>query len=727
MRRQSLPLGRVAVLGLASIGVGPPDVRSIPTVLIDRDNIEITETCRVRAGATPVIDADGNGVVQVTASGITVEFTGPALRGAAADQPPDAFAGVGVRVTGDHVTLRDVAVRGYKVGILIEDANGVLVDGADVSDNFAQRLRSTPAAEDTGDWLWPHANDGGEWRGNYGAGLALVGCHDATIRDVLARRTQNGILLERVTGSRIYDNDCSFLSGWGIALWRSSGNTITRNALDFCIRGYSHGVYNRGQDSAGLLMFEQCTDNVIAENSITHGGDGIFAFSGRAALGEVETRDDPAWYVGRGNRDNLLAANDCSDAAAHGIELTFGFDNRIVGNRLAGNAICGIWGGYSRRTLIVDNVFERNGDAGYGLERGGVNIEHGSENRIEDNRFRVNRCGVHLWWDDDAALAATPWAQANGVACADNLVAGNRSEGDEVFLHLRATGGVTRLADNRISGSGRPIDADAESPVVTLAVRPDRTPPRSYDADGQRRPVGARAHLAGRHRIVMTEWGPYDWSGPLLLPTDRVGTQHAYRWLTPDTGVAPTIAATGPVRLERDDDRITVRPTRPGVTTRYELTLTHQNGVIRHTGVFIPERWEVRVFASPHDPRTNLDAWRRDAGGAMVADLDHLRLRFAHAGPGRFIGAALPADHFGVIADGTLTLPAGSWTLRTTSDDGIRVWLDGETVIDDWTWHPPRKHAYSFTLTAARTVPVRVEHFELDGYAVVEVEVEETR
>ena len=119
-----------------------------------------------------------------------------------------------------------------------------------------------------------HRNDGGEWIREHGAGVSVRRAKGAVVRRVTSHRTQNGIVLDRVEGSEIYDNDCSFLSGWGIAMWRSSSNTVCRNSLDFCIRGYSHGVYNRGQDSAGLLMFEQCSGNVVALNSITHGGDG---------------------------------------------------------------------------------------------------------------------------------------------------------------------------------------------------------------------------------------------------------------------------------------------------------------------------------------------------------------------------------------------------------------------------------------------------------------------
>ena len=69
-----------------------------------------------------------------------------------------------------------------------------------------------------------------------------------------------------------------------------------------------------------------------------------------------------------------FARNDLSFAAAHGLELTFSSRNLVYGNTLEGNAICGIWGGYARDSLIVDNDFRGNGGAGYGLERGGERV-----------------------------------------------------------------------------------------------------------------------------------------------------------------------------------------------------------------------------------------------------------------------------------------------------------------------------------------------------------------
>ncbi len=90
--------------------------------------------------------------------------------------------------------------------------------------------------------------------------------------------------------------------------------------------------------------------------------------------------------------------------------------------------------------------------------------------------------------------------------------------------------------------------------------------------------------------------------------------------------------------------------------------------------------------------------------------------------------AALPPDRFGTIATTRVTLPAGAaHEVRTRSDDGIRVWMDGDVVIDDWTWHAPREHAHVIPASErARTVELRVEHFELDGYAVLSLAIRPT-
>ena len=107
-------------------------------------------------------------MLHITGDDVVVEFTGT-LRGAEPAVAPDGMTGTGVRVTGRNVTLRDVWVSGYKVGLHGIGSDGLHLETGRFSDNFRQRLGSTSSAEDSGDWLWPHANDDHEWLREYGA------------------------------------------------------------------------------------------------------------------------------------------------------------------------------------------------------------------------------------------------------------------------------------------------------------------------------------------------------------------------------------------------------------------------------------------------------------------------------------------------------------------------------------------------------------------------------
>lgn len=700
-------------------------------VVVARDDVVIERDCVVEVGEGAIEDANGDGVVHVRTPGVTVDFTGAHLRGARAGLDPDACTGLGIVVEAPGVTLRGARVSGFKVGILARGADGLTLEDCDVSGNFRQRLRSGPAVEDAGDWLWPHENDGKQWRTRYGAGICVEDSSGVTVRRCRAREGQNGLILDRVSESEVYDNDFSFLSGWGIAMWRSSDNVVSRNALDFCVRGYSHGVYNRGQDSAGLLMFEQCSRNRVIENSITHGGDGVFGFAGKEALGQVA---GPAGFStkGAGCNDNWFSGNDLSYAAAHGLEMTFSFRNHVKGNRLVGNGICGIWGGYSQSTEIQHNRFEANGEAGSGLERGGVNIEHATRTWITDNLFVGNACGVHLWWDVDEGLEDTPWIAANVGACAGNTVAGNRFEGDLVALHLRDCAGTMVGANEfhgvgqelRVDSGGEPVQAQGNVSFEGREVR--------LECPGEARPVGARGALAGREHIVMTEWGPYDWRRPLLWFEGRRDGVDVWRWLGDEALVSAEVQGPG-VRLERREEsdglRLLVVPESEATVLPYVLAASSASGAQLRPGLLSSVRWDVRCFAWTFDPREDEDAWRAQADAAVAFEVGELDLAFGLGGPSQLdvghaglAAAGLPEERFGTLAESELSLPAGRWELRVTSDDGVRVRADGEVVLEDWTWHGPRTESAFLELDGARTVRLEVEHFELDGYAVLKVE-----
>jgi MSHA biogenesis protein MshQ len=62
---------------------------------------------------------------------------------------------------------------------------------------------------------------------------------------------------------------------------------------------------------------------------------------------------------------------------------------------------------------------------------------------------------------------------------------------------------------------------------------------------------------------------------------------------------------------------------------------------------------------------------------------------------------------------------SGIYRLRTYSDDGIRVWIDGRLVIDNWTVHAVTANTSpSITMAAGTRHQIRVEYQENFGFAV---------
>lgn len=721
---------------IVSLAISTATASASPVVTVTGDDVVITESCAVVVPpGTVVEDTDGDGVIHIGASDIEVTFTkGSVLRGSAGDTRPDEYRGFGIRLNGhSNVTIRQARISGFWCGLRATTADGLTLEAIDASDNRRAYLKSTPVAEDGGDWIFPHNNDANEWLNNYGAAIYVEDSNDVTVRNCTVWHGQNALCLDRVNDSKIYDNHFSFNSGWGIAMWRSCRNVISRNACDFCVRGYSHGVYNRGQDSAGILMFEQNNDNVIAENSATHGGDGFFGFAGREALGEAGTH--PAqWYKRRGNSENLLIDNDFSYAPAHGIEMTFSFGNVFYGNRMVENAICGVWGGYSQDTLIAGNHFEGNGEMAYGLERGGINIEHGKDNRIVGNTFERNKCGVHLWWDDEGDFAAKPWGRANGTESKDNLITDNKFAGDDLAFHFRGPSDVT-LGSNVLRNVKKTTEKDGEAvvddkPNLTEAVeKPD------YTAYGRTRPVGARKHLRGRQNIIMTEWGPWDHKSPLVRRVQDSGDSVTYDLHKMPGDPKVTVEAKGVqghLALPEAGGKAptyTVSATKPGV---YPYRMRVRAGPFEEElqGTLIAATWDAVFFKWTEnvDPREHLEAWRKLARGptAISAKVKQLRFQYGWGGPSdqriseAVTAARLGGDHFGMIAATRLPLPAGQWEFATLSDDGIRVAVDGQNAIENWTWHGPTRNSGTFTLANDKTVEITIEHFEIDGYAALE-------
>ena len=729
----SLRLGAVVAIALSCSAATLLAQADTARPIALHSGMVITHSVRVAPGRYRLIapTALDTAAIVIRGDDVTVDFADAVLEGTDPAANPDRAAGVAIRVEGGHnVRVLNARVRGYKVGILARDVRDLTLQGNDLSYNWRPRLYSLVEHESLVDWLSFHHNEHDEWL-RYGAGIYLSSVMGGDIRDNRVQQGMNGLLMVRSDSVRITENDFSFDSGLGIGLYRSSDNVILHDRLDYDVRGYSNGFYRRGQDSAGLLIYEQSMRNVVAYNSVTHGGDGLFLWAGQSTL-DTGTG---------GANDNLFFANDFSFAPANCMEATFS-RNTFVANRLEGCEY-GLWGGYSYDSKVVGNRFVRN--------RTGIGIEHGQTNLVAWNTFTGDSTAVHVWAD---SIAASDWGypKHHDTRSRDYQMEHNLFDGNRVAVRARNTTGldVTRnvmtgvdsLAVLRDTSDTRVADNDTreamaeDDPAPALPAEYAHLAPRA-DSGGIL-PATAPVERRPRSSIVVDEWGPYDFRSPKLWPLDSVRSVPLRLQMLGPPGAWHVVSRRGLAGISRTSGRVpdTISVT-PGRTagTDWELVVEYQGaatvsprGVHHAAGTPIrvayaryepAVRWTARLFAwsDSTDPRSQPDAFAALLRGAPLATLRLSRLDVE--GYGRLI-PGVPAERFALEATGTVALTPGTYTLRTISDDAMRVWVDGTLKIDQW---KPHESALGFATIAGGRHDLRVLYYQIDGWQELRLQI----
>lgn len=691
--------------------------------------------------------------LKIVGDGITVDFKGSVLLGSDPKITPDSRRGLAILVTGKNVTLKNVRAQGFRVAIMGSGADGLRVLDSDLSYNYRQRLYSTAEREDERDWMSYHHNENNEWL-RYGAAIYLQKCSKFLVRNVKVTGGQNGLLMTQSNRGTVVGCNFSYNSALGLGMYRSSDNRILLNQLDFNVRGFSYGVYNRGQDSAGILAFEQCNRNLFASNSVTHGGDGFFLWAGQTTMDTGKG----------GSNDNELIQNDFSHAVTNGIEVTFS-RNKIIGNRIYGCAH-GIWGGYSYNTEIRANRFADNQAA--------VAIEHGQQNQITVNKFLRDDVAISLWSN---AKQDPEWVypKKRDTRSQDNTIELNLFESVGLALDHKRTAGTTFSINSFVDVGEKIREGEASTfKVKSLSEGPDPTPLLNTMVQQSSQALAPTAKAVrflkdsdpqGWSRIYVDEWGPYDYQRPLLAPhrfplmgeAPKPGANSAagsgrkskvpappanmnlYDVLGPK-GNYRIVTAQG-LRVTKSDGKVPgsleVDPIEGYVgTVKLDLeyvgqTVTDAKGLITKAGA--PYRFGFERFVAPIDWNVKFYAWEVSQGaedphsppeptalkaildGPALHEMKTPQLNFGASGAFYPDG---PKNKFATISEGTVTLPDGNYTLTMTADDGIRVWVDGKQILDEWHYEGPTTYTRRMRLSGLHKI--RIEHFEIDGYAALQ-------
>ncbi|MDO8368382.1 MAG: right-handed parallel beta-helix repeat-containing protein [Saprospiraceae bacterium] len=723
----------------------------IPEISLSKGLI-INESCKVATDDYTIIpSAETEGCITISGENLVIDFQNAEMRGAAKGVLPHLFSGRAIVVKGKNITLKNARARGYKIALFAEGVEGLTLENCDFSYNYRPRLRSIREREDFSDWLSYHHNEKDEWL-RYGAGIYLKNCPRATVKACRITGCQNALLMTVCNDALVYNNFFTFNSGLGIGLYRSSRNKLMHNRLDWNVRGYSHGFYQRGQDSAGILLYEQSSQNTIAYNSATHCGDGLFLWAGQSTMDTGEG----------GCNDNLIIGNDFSYAPTNGVEVTFS-RNRIQGNKII-ECTYGIWGGYSYESSFTGNFIA---DC-----KTGIAIEHGQNDTIQRNAFQFDSTGIQLWARE---TQPTDWgyAQKRDTRSRDAVLDRN------IFLDTRkplkisnsknisVNGENLFLSFDRLLESAKPNESlkfirndiyNTEAKIAEVWAIPELMPSKnlnfSHPGKSPENPYAAldiplhelkepdsladgmlavlpRGFPRGRKFILMDEWGPFDFRRPIASIDTIAGNLYSLVLIGPSgnwkiarmDGVNSVSAKRGTVpatiTVERD-------PASDAVFIEFEYTspqvVKTVFGEVVPTGKvykFDFQRfekkleWRVKFFNfSPSDSLTSSETinWSTPVAEKKMNDL-----YFAWWGSPM---EGVNEDLFATRSETEFTIAPGDYILEITSDDGVRFYLDDKLLIENWDIHEPETDEITVKLGGSHRI--RIEHFDAGGFATLD-------
>jgi hypothetical protein len=67
-----------------------------------------------------------------------------------------------------------------------------------------------------------------------------------------------------------------------------------------------------------------------------------------------------------------------------------------------------------------------------------------------------------------------------------------------------------------------------------------------------------------------------------------------------------------------------------------------------------------------------------------------------------------------------------TYTFYTQSDDGVRLWVNGQLVIDNWTSHSTTENSGTIALVANNWYDIRLEYFQGGGFALIQLKYKST-
>ena len=390
------------------------------------------------AGAAAVTIAANN--VQVTCNGTRLVGPGPS--------GPGTSPNVGFKIVGQSgVTLLGCAANAFQYGALVQQSSSITFQSTHFDDNY------TDASQD---WVQDSIQ---------GGGIRFDNVTGSSVKDSSAERNWNGIELRGGSGNLVNNMTADHCTNWGALVAGSNNNTISNSNFSWGIRGgavtlnYPNLWYGQDtKDSAGMVIDAAATGNIIQNNNVTYGGDGIFIRSviGACATGTQVIGNSVSFSPHNGIEswcDGGTFKNNTASSCDYGIWLGGSDSSTVVGNTANSNHTDGIsvQVAEDRHSVYQDNTL--SGNARAGLFLGGANYQNGVPPTAQDSRI----------WNSSHLLAQRNTFSSNG----------------SYDIWMGTTHGVV-MASNSLTASKVVTESGTTADIVTLgnfSGAAGRTPP----------------------------------------------------------------------------------------------------------------------------------------------------------------------------------------------------------------------------------------------------------
>ena len=231
----------------------------------------------------------------------------------------------------------------------------------------------------------------------------------------------------------------------------------------------------------------------------------------------------------------------------------------------------------------------------------------------------------------------------------------------------------------------------------------------------------------GRQFIIVDEWGPFDFRRPIATLDTLAGNLYSLALIGPSgdwritsmKGLKTVSAKQGivpsAITLERDPASDGIEVVFDYISPQAVTTVFGEKIAAGRPYQFDFKRfekklqWKLKFFNYTGElPGENIFSEK------PVAEQSVDDLYFAWWGKP---AEGVNEEKFASESSTTVDMAPGEYTIDLTSDDGVRLYLDGKIILDHWNVHEPETDELTVSLGGRHSI--RVEHFEAGGFSTL--------